>query len=737
MQCDLVLRNGFVFDGFSEGKSIDVAVCDGRIAALGPKLKVSATREFDASGLWITPGFIDIHTHYDLEVEVAPSLSESVRHGVTSIVMGGCSLSTTFGEPEDLAHIFSRVETLPSELIGGWLKSAQAWSSPQQYFRHLKQLSLGPNVASMLGHSALRVKVMGLERSLAEHATTDEIETMKRLAEDALESGCIGISVDMVHWHKVSGPFAGRALPSHHASFAEYKMLADVCRKRNAVFQVTPNPQNLWSLVDILRLSPGVWRAPLRNTILSALDMDGAPHLWRIFSVLLFVCNQLLGCNIRFQTLAEPFVIYADGYLTPFFEEFSGGVKLNNCKTKEERAALWRDPAFCIEFEKSWLGGFPRTFHRDLDRITIVSAPDSLLAGKSIAQAARIAGADPLQFFMKLLEQYDQELRWVACNANARASVRQKLMSHPHILPGFSDAGAHSRNLAFFDSALSVIRQSVQTGFLPIEKAIARVTSEPASWFNLDTGCIKLGGRADLTILNPAKLKGPIPAAIAIADSAFDGAARMVKRDPDPAVHQVYIRGVEVVRDGAPLPVLASQKHGEVLTQVNPTRSQQEALEVFRNRLADTGVLALKPESIAAFNSEASVKADPASESNAAFKSDGVLASIERYWPIFLLKHQHPANVAVHCFAFVLMYAIPMLALATRSAWILLFLPVSQSTGLLGHWLFERTPIDQRDTVFSWRAFASLHLMFICVLFGRYGSELARAQNKSTLVQQA
>ncbi|MBS1956306.1 MAG: amidohydrolase family protein [Cyanobacteria bacterium SZAS-4] len=733
MHCDLVLKNGFVFDGINEGKFVDIAVHDGRIAALGPNLDVDAAEVVDVSGSWITPGLVDIHTHYDLEVEVAPSLSESVRHGVTSVVMGGCSLSTTFGDPQDLAHIFSRVETLPAELISGWLNTAKAWSSPQQYFDHLRQLRLGPNIASMLGHSALRVQVMGLERSLSDHASFDEIDAMKRLAESALDAGCIGISIDMVHWHKVSGPFAGQALPSHHAAFVEYKMLADVCRSRNAVFQVTPNPQNPWSLVDILRLSPGMWRAPLRNTILAALDMDSAPQLWRIYPFLLFICNQLFGCNIRFQTLAEPFVIYADGCLTPFFEEFSAGVRLNNCKSRSERQALWSDPKFKEEFKKSWYGGFPRTFHRNFDLMTIANAPDATLAGQSVGQAARNAGVDPLQYFMSLLEKYDEDLRWFACNANQRPNVRQKLISHPHILPGFSDAGAHSRNLAFFDNALSVLRQAATTEFLPFHKAVARVTSEPASWFNLDAGSIRLGGRADITILDPAKLKSPVPGVSVISDPIFNGAPRMVKRDVDGTVHQVFVNGTAVVRDGVPLPILEEQKHGDLLIQLNRTKSQHQALELHRNRIADN----------VSYLSEVF----DAGETNAAMNVD--------YWPIFLLKHQNPANVAMHCFGFVLMYAIPALAIADKNFWILLLMPISQATGLLGHWLFERSPIDQRDTLFSWRAFASLHMMFLYVLTGRYGSELARAQinfarkqraqnervgkharTKSTLVQQ-
>ncbi|HEY9678486.1 MAG TPA: amidohydrolase family protein [Drouetiella sp.] len=712
------MKNALVFDGLSSGKSVDLAVTDGRVVSMSQNLAVDADRVIDARGKWIAPGFVDIHTHYDLEVELAPGLPESVRHGVTSVVMGGCSLSATFGEPSDLAHIFSRVETLPPELIAEWLKSAEPWNSPQAYFKHLNQLALGANVASMLGHSSLRVQVMGLERSLSVHATTDEINQMRALAEAALDAGCIGISIDMVHWHKVSGPFAGQPLPSHNASFEEYKMLADVCRRRDAVFQVTPNPQNPFSLFDIFRLSPGVWRAPLRCTILAALDMDSAPLFWRIYLVLLFICNRLLGCNIRFQTLSEPFTIFADGHLTPFFEEFAAGVKLNNCSNREERLALWKDPDFRKEFVHSWKSGFPRTFHRDLSRMTIVSAPDESLNGSTIAQSAHRAKQDPLQHFMDLLQNYDDQLRWVACNANMRVNVREKLMSMPHVLPGFSDAGAHSRNLAFFDSALSVIRQAATTGFMPIEKAIARVTSEPAAWFNLDAGRITVGGKADFSILDPDRLSSPIPEPVLHSDPTFDNAFRMVKRDPNPAIAHVFIRGKEVVRDGEPLKTLGAEKLGDILLQQNPTASEFEALERFRNRTTDRGIAAYPVLSRKQAN------------------ATGLVESIERYWPVFLLKHQHPTNVAMHCFGFVLMYLIPALSLFSHNVWIMLFMPLSQLTGLIGHWLFEPSPIDQRDTVFSWRAFVSLHLMFYFVLIGRYQTQLLRVQSRSTLIQQ-
>ena len=692
MHYQLIIRGARLFDGLGASRYGDIAVQAGGMAAIAARIEATADQEIDATGLWVMPGFIDIHTHYDLEVEIAPALHESVRHGVTSVIMGGCSLSATFGKPTELAQIFSRVETLSPELIQRWLQNAHSFFTSQAYLQHLCRLPLGPNVACMLGHSTLRVKVMGLERSLHKEATDLEIEQMRKLAEEALEAGCIGISVDMVHWHKVSGLYAGRALPSHHASFQEYKMLADVCRKRDAVFQATPNPENLASFWNILRLCIGPGRPPLRCTILSALDMDVAPYVWRVFPMLAGFMNQMLGANIRFQTLAEPFTIYSDGHLTPLFEEFSAGVKLNNCQTVAERKALWQNPQFRQEFSESWKSGWPRTFHRDLSRLTVLSAPDASLAGKTFARIAQEQQKEPLACFMDLLEQYDETLRWISCGANQRAAIRQKLMRHSYILPGFSDAGAHSRNLAFFDSALSVLRQAVQTDFLSPEKAVYRITREPARWFNLDAGYLAEGQKADLVIINPEKLRQPIPEATSVKDTVL-GTVRMVKRDPDPAIYHVFINGVEVVRHGQPLSPANAHQTGIVLMQHQPTLSEQEALARYRNRITQ----------------DCSLPADT------------------DYWTVFLRKHQHPVNVGLHCFALTLTYIIPGLAVWHKQPLILLCFPLAHLIGLIGHLCFERTPIDQQDMVFSWRASMSLHWMFFSVILGRYQAAVKNA----------
>ncbi|MBL8297631.1 MAG: amidohydrolase family protein [Rhodanobacteraceae bacterium] len=691
---DLLLRGGTFFDGSgAPGQGCDVAISDGRIAAIAPELDGPARVTRDVSGLWLLPGFVDIHTHYDVEVEIAPGLAESVRHGVTSIVMGNCSLSLTAGRAEDLADVFLRVESLPPALVRRWLAQAVSWQTPADYIAHLRGLELGPHVAPLLGHSALRVAVMGLERALREPASLQELAAMRGLATAALDAGCCGISIDMVHWHKVSGAYAGRSVPSHYADRREYRMLAELCRDRDAVFQATPNPQRPGSFLFLLGLGIGLFRPALRLTVLSAMDMSDHPGLWRAFPFAAWVINRLLAGNLRFQTLGEAFIIDADGPLTPFFEEFPSGVELNSAADADARRTLWADPGFRRRFRADWLRRGLRTFHRDPARMAVLASPEPEQVGQSIAAIAQARGQDATDCVMDLLARHDTALRWRACSANERPAVLRRLLAHPHILPGFSDAGAHSRHLAYFDSALNLLREAVRSGFMPPEKAIARVTGEPARWFNLDAGRLRCGARADIVLLRPEALHTPSRVA-EIDDTQLSGARRLVRRDDQAAVASVYIRGQEVVRNGEPLPELGSQPQGQVLTPHRVVADRTALLQRQRNRLDD----------------------------------DTFEHPFQDYWDIFVYKHQHRANIVLHCVGVVLMHGSALAALLTWNAWLLLGIPLSQLTGLCGHLFYERSHVDMRDLVFSWRASRCLNRLFVSVLCGRYGGEVQRVR---------
>jgi N-acyl-D-aspartate/D-glutamate deacylase len=514
---------------------------------------------------------------------------------------------------------------------------------------------------------------------------------MRGLAAEALVAGCIGISVDMVPWHMMSGPYKGRTIPSQHADLREYRMLAALCRDHDAVFQVTPNPQDRWTLLHLLRLALASRGAPLRMTVLAALDTAVDRRLWRSFRPLLHLLNDRLGANVRFQTLTEPFTIYSDGPLTPLFEEFPAGVRLNDAESPAERRALWADGGFRATFTRDWCRRAGRTFHRDLHRMRIVRAPDPTLAGQSFAEVAARRGRDPLDTFMDLLGEHDVELRWVATGANDRPGPRQALMALPHVLPGFTDAGAHARHLGYYDSAISLLRQAVTARFMTPAQAVARVTGEPAQWFGLDAGVLRAGARADLVLLRPAALDSEIAAQIELEDPVLDGALRMVKRGSDEVVEAVYVAGRAAWRDGHASAALGRERLGEVL---RPIRSARE-----RRRTTVSPI-------------SATITDHP-------FTS---------YWDVFVLKHQHPANVAFHAAGVVIFYGVCLWAWLTGQTWWLVLLPVSQLTGLLGHRLFERSHVDRRDAIFSLRATRCLNWMFLRLLAGQYPGDVRRAR---------
>ena len=183
----------------------------------------------DLSGQWLMPGFIDLHTHYDAELEAAPALSESLRHGVTTVLVGSCSLGTVLSSPLDIADMFTRVEAIPREHVLPLFESKKTWSTPAEYRAHVDTLPLGPNVAAFLGHSDLRCATMGLTRSVTTgvKATAAERATMARTLADALDAGYVGLSLNTNRWDKLGGArHRSQPLPATYASWGEIDQLA-------------------------------------------------------------------------------------------------------------------------------------------------------------------------------------------------------------------------------------------------------------------------------------------------------------------------------------------------------------------------------------------------------------------------------------------------------------------------------------------------------------------------------
>src|SRR3712207_1707404 len=315
---DIAILGGTVIDGTGAPRvTADVGITDGEVTHLGQRPPIGAnTRVIDASGKWVTPGFIDVHTHYDAEVLVSPSLSESIRHGVTTVVTGNCSLSAVYSPPVDVADLFSRVEALPRDAVIRAVSEQGGWSSPQEWADAIDRRPLGPNVASFLGHSDIRAHVLGLGRSTerGQAPTAAEQKKTETELERALDAGFLGLSTMTNPWDKLDGDrYRSRSLPSTYVRWREFRKLHKVLRKRDGILQSIPNLNTRYDIAFFAASATGLGRKAMKVSLLAAADSKSAPMLFLIFGPLAWVANKLGRGKFRWQHLPTPFKVYSDG----------------------------------------------------------------------------------------------------------------------------------------------------------------------------------------------------------------------------------------------------------------------------------------------------------------------------------------------------------------------------------------------------------------------------------------
>jgi N-acyl-D-aspartate/D-glutamate deacylase len=567
---DLVISRGTIYDGTGAPPFVgDIGISGGKIATIGketiPRTQAKAFQKAD--GLWVTPGFIDFHTHYDAEIEAAPALSESVRHGVTTVAIGSCSLSLCIGTPEDLADMFSRVEAIPRKQVLPLLKK-KSWNTAREYADHINNLKLGPNVASFLGHSAIRAHVMGLGRSLTkgERPTKEEQRRMEYLLDEALDAGYLGLSINTLTWDKMDGErFRSRALPSTYARWSEINRFCNLLRKRGAVFQGVPNVSTKYNVLLFFKESIGLMRRKLKTTIISLMDVRSNRGLYRLVAGLTHFFNKVLRADIRLQALPEIFDLYADGVDVVVFEEFGAGTAAIHLENLAERKKLLNDSKYRGWFRRQWTNWFlPRVFHRDFNQSKIVECPQVDLIGRSFVEIARERKQHVVDTFLDLCAEFGNDIRWYTVIGNDRVKPLRYIVSHPDVLIGFSDAGAHLRGMAHYNfplRMLNLVKTAEKEGkpFMSVEKAIWRLTGEIADWFGLSNGKLVVGAQADITMLDPNAITDEVEEIHEAKMPEFGGLVRLVRRN-DAAVRAVFINGRPAVKNGRALPQLGKTR---------------------------------------------------------------------------------------------------------------------------------------------------------------------------------
>src|SRR5271156_337071 len=534
---DLVVRGGTVFDGTGAVRTAaDVGVRDGKVAAIAQGLPEGA-RTVDASGQWVMPGLIDVHTHYDAEVLLSPGLGESVRHGTTSVVLGNCSLSTIYSDADDCADMFARVEALPWQIVHDAVKENKTWSTPAEYVKALDLLPLGANVAAFIGHSDIRASVLGLGRSVDSgyRPTRAEIDRMQQMLSDSLDVGFLGLSTLRSSFSKLEGArYPARQLPSTYAKRSEFGALNNVLRKRGRVHQSTPNLARQAEVARYLGQSIGRgFRRPLKTTLIAAADVKADRKAARL-TVLAADLTNRAGGDFRWQHLPVPFEMYADGVDLVVFEEFGSGSAALNFRDEMSRGRLLADESYRRQFRKDLTKRFgPRVWTRDLSDAEIVSCPDPALIGQSFADVAATRGIEPADALLDLTVEHGAQLRWRTIVANDRDEVLDRLQRSPNVQIGFSDSGAHLRNMAFYNSGIRMLERVHHRRFMPVETAVHRLTGELADWYGLNAGYLREGKRSDVAVVDPAGFDG---SSGAYAEAPYPGAptvSRMVNRNDD------------------------------------------------------------------------------------------------------------------------------------------------------------------------------------------------------------
>ena len=576
MTYDTIIRNGRWFDGTGAPSAVrTIGIRDGRIAAItADDLDPAGCPEvIDAGGTWVIPGIVDIHTHYDIELLEGPGLPESVRHGVTTVLVGSCSLSTVHVGGEDAGDLFGRVEAIPREHVIAAVDSAKSWASAREYIDALESRPLGPNVAAFLGHSDMRTATMGLDRATRKEVrpTSGEQAQMERMLDEALAAGFLGMSSQQLLFDKIDGETCrSRTLPSTYAKPRELRRLKSQLRRRGRVLQSGPDIQNPFNLISQVVQSIPVLRRKLKTSLLSAADVKSNPFAIALLGPLARLVNRF-GADFRWQHLPVPFEVYADGIDLVVFEEFGSGAAALHLRDSVERNAMLADEEYRRRFRKDYDSKFGlRVWHRDFFDAEIVACPDESVIGKSFGQVGLDRGGlHPVDAFLDLVVEHGTKLRWRTTISNHRPEVLKKLARDDGIQIGFSDAGAHLRNMAFYNFGLRLlrhVRDAERAGqpFMTIEKVVHRLTGELADWYDIDAGRLRIGDRADLVIVDPEKLDSRLDDYAEEPVRQYANLPRMVNRN-DEAVRLVQIGGRTVVRDGIPTEVLGTEKTGSFL----------------------------------------------------------------------------------------------------------------------------------------------------------------------------
>ncbi len=538
MDYDLKIAGGTILDGTgSPGVRGDVGIRAGRIVAFGAA-PGSAAETIPADGRVVAPGFVDIHTHYDAQVLWDRMLTISPWHGVTTVVMGNCGFGiapTRPGHRDLILRTLENVEGMSLEALRAGVGSDWPFESFAEYLVAIERRGTAINVGALVGHTPVRLYVMG-EEATEREATADEVAAMRKLVADALAAGALGFATSKSPTHV---GYAGRPVPSRAAAHAEIEALAGCLGDAGrGVMQLTLGPGLfLREMEAIARANkrPVSWTALLGGM----LGPDGHRGV-------LAESARMQGEGVRVipQVSCRPLMTEFQ-MKAPFPLESISIFRPVSAADFEGRKRIYADPAFREAFRHRIDEGLLAARFHDME-IT-EHRPEPALVGRRVSEVATERGVSPTDLVLDLSLASNLETRFRLAILNTDEATVEELLTHPASMLGLSDAGAHASQLCDACAPTDLLGRWVrEKGALSLEEGVRRLTSEPADVFGIrDRGRLATGMAGDVTVFDPATVGcGPLR-------RVFDfpaGADRLVSDAS--GIRLVVVNGVVVREDG-------------------------------------------------------------------------------------------------------------------------------------------------------------------------------------------
>ncbi|MBW2359624.1 MAG: amidohydrolase family protein [Deltaproteobacteria bacterium] len=507
---DLIIRGGRIVDGTGlKAYSADLAVRDGRIAKIG-RIDESAERVYDATGLIVSPGFIDVHTHYDVQLDWDPLATPSSWHGVTTVMAGNCGFTLAPAKPEDvewLARMLSRVEGMsPAALSEGLRFEGGGFGDFWGRFEG----KVGVNVGAYVGHCAVRRFVMGDDASERE-ATAQEIEAMQELVRQAMREGAIGFSTSQLDIHVAED---GREVPSNHASQEEIVALCAVIAEfDHGAVEIIPHSFAAGYDEADRKLLVDMYFASGKPVELNPMIPSTTnPMGWK--ATLDFV-SEMAEQGVRLHPMCSLNKLEAHIRL---FDTFLLDESLlwrdTLCLPEPERMNALRDPAMREKLREANDDPEGRAFILDFGRLVVEQATtqaNKALEGREVGDIAKERGISPLDCFLDLALSEDLHMSFYAeMDETAKEFIKhinREAVANPMVMAGSSDGGAHLATFVGADYTTRLLSEYVPDP-LSLEQAIYRLTGMPATVHDLkDRGTLRVGAKADIVCFDAAKLQ--------------------------------------------------------------------------------------------------------------------------------------------------------------------------------------------------------------------------------------